>query len=401
MSIRRKQLVALFFCSLVPWIVGNGLIPLLPVYLTQLGANSAIAGYSLAFSYLAIALGALSAGWVSGSLHRRKLPLIIAGLAAIPTPWLMGQVSAVWDFTILIACLWFCGGLGFALISILAGLSSSEKERGKIFGILAVSSGLGALIGNLGSGWLVSGWGYAAFFHMLTICLVFWPLLALFLEEKEGKPAMAGKTPREKARNQALLGLGKGFYLLFIVSILISISGFFITLIRSILMDHLNFSPLEITSTSAIGSLIAMPLMLLMGWLSDRIGRKTLLLAGNLAILASLVLLAFSKTLWNFWTVFALHGLAAGGAGIGNAFVTDLVPKESLGKGLAIFGSAGWIGGMVGFAAAGTLLQNLGFGPTLIIGAGLVVIATGLLVPIQVRTREIEQPEPEPDPASA
>ena len=27
----RKQLVALFLCSIVPWTVGNGLVPLLPV----------------------------------------------------------------------------------------------------------------------------------------------------------------------------------------------------------------------------------------------------------------------------------------------------------------------------------------------------------------------------------
>ncbi len=392
MNIHKKQLVSLFFCSLIPWIVGNGLIPLLPVYLTQLGANSAVAGYSLAFSYLAIALGALSAGWVSGSLHRRKLPLIITGLVAIPTPWLMGQVSAVWDFTILIALLWFCGGQGFALISILTGLSSDEKERGKIFGVLALSGGLGGMIGNLGSGWLVANWGYTVMFNTLTICLVFWPLIALFIEEKEGRETKADSAPREKVRNQPLPGLGKSFYLLLIVSIFTSIAGFFITLIRSILMNHLNFSPLAITSTSVISSLIAMPLMLLLGWLSDRIGRKTLLFTGYLAALASLVLLAFSKVLWNFWAVFALQGIASGSNGIGNALVTDLIPYESLGKGLAVFGSASWTGGVIGSAAAGSMLQYLGFWPTIMIGSCLVVAAIGLLVPVQARPRKIGMP---------
>ncbi len=57
MNINRKQLAALFICSLVPWVVGNGLLPLLPVYAVKLGADSTVAGLYLAFSYLAIALG--------------------------------------------------------------------------------------------------------------------------------------------------------------------------------------------------------------------------------------------------------------------------------------------------------------------------------------------------------
>jgi len=40
----RKQLFALFSCSLIGWTVGNGLIPLLPVYATQIGAEPAVVG---------------------------------------------------------------------------------------------------------------------------------------------------------------------------------------------------------------------------------------------------------------------------------------------------------------------------------------------------------------------
>lgn len=388
MNIRKKQLVALFICSLVPWILGNGLLPLLPVYATQLGASTAVVGYSLSISYLALALGALSAGWVSGGLHRRKLPLIISGLVSIPTVWFMSQVHTVLGLTVLTVCLWFLGGLGLALISILAGLSSGQKERGKIFGILALTGGLGALVGSLGSGWIVGRWGYTVMFNILTIVVAFWPLTALLLKDKEGKQPV-----EDRVQSQATPGLGKSFYLLFTASIFSAIAGFFIILIRSILMNSLKFTPLEITSTGAIGGLVGMPFPLLMGWLSDRMGRKTFLITGYVATLGSLILLAFSKTLWNFWTVFAFQGIAMGGAGLGNALVTDLVPEESLGNGLAIFGSSGWIGGVIGFAAAGYLLQFLGFGTTFVIGGCLALIAVGLLVPVQVR-RKIREPNP-------
>jgi len=388
MSISRRQLTSLFICSLVPWTAGNGLIPLLPLYARQLGANDAVAGYYLAISYLAIALGALSAGWISGRIHRHKLPLIIASSVGIPAAWLMGYVSTVWALTALTAILWFTGGMGLSLISILTGLSAGENERGKIFGILAVTGGLGALVGNLGTGWLVERWGYTAMFDILAIFLALSPLTALFLEEKEVQQPRLENTPGQK-----LPGLGKSFYLLFTASILASITGFFIVLIRSIMMSNLKFSPLEISSTGAIGGLISIPFPFLMGWLSDRIGRKTFLFVGYLTTFTAIVLLAFSKELWNFWVVLSLQGIATGSGGIGNALVTDLVRQESVGKGLAVFSSAAWIGGVIGFAVAGYTLQNLGFVTAFIIGGCLVMVASGLLVPIRAKPRKLAKPD--------
>jgi MFS family permease len=81
--VSRKQLIALFLCSIVPWTVGNGLVPLLPVYATSLGAAPGVAGAYMGISYLALALGALSAGRLSERLGRRKLPLIVAGVLSL------------------------------------------------------------------------------------------------------------------------------------------------------------------------------------------------------------------------------------------------------------------------------------------------------------------------------
>jgi MFS family permease len=161
--------------------------------------------------------------------------------------------------------------------------------------------------------------------------------------------------------------------------------GFFAMLIRSLVMNDLHFNPLEISSTSAIAGLIVMPFPLLMGWLSDRIGRKAFLLIGYVISLLSFILLAFSRLLWNFWLVFIGQGIAAGTTGVVNALVTDLVQRQSLGKGLAMISSAAWIGGMVGFTIAGFSLQYLGLLLTFLIGScfGLVAIALLLLIDIK------------------
>jgi MFS family permease len=388
MTMSRKQLATLFICSLIPWIVGNGLIPLLPVYAVKLGADSTVAGLYLAFSYFAIALGAISAGWVSGSRYHRKLPLIIASTVGVPLAWLMGQVNSIMVLTLLTALLWFNGGLVLALISILTGMSAGENERGKIFGILALTSELGAVVGGLGTGWLVKNWGYTTMFTALAFCLIIGPLAALFLEEKEDKRPQHDESIPRKSKP-----LGKSYFILFSASIITSIAGFFLILIRSLAMSDMGFSALEISSTAAVGGLISMPLPFLMGWLSDRINRKTILVLGYLSGFAALALMIFSNELWHFWIVFILQGIAVGSnSSIGNAWVSDLIPGESLGKGLALFGSTTWIGGIVGFALTGFILQNLGFLYTCIIGGILALASVGLLFLIQGKSTQVNQP---------
>ncbi|MGD8793263.1 MAG: MFS transporter, partial [Anaerolineae bacterium] len=181
----KKQLLALFVCSLVPWTVGNGLIPLLPVYATQLGADPATAGYYLAFSYAALAVGAVTAGWLSDRFQHRKIPIIVAGLVAIPIAWLLGRVEDVWSLTVLTAMLWFCGGLGLALVGILTGLSAGEDERGKIFGILSLTGGLGGFLGGLATGFVVERWGFPAMFSAMALFLILWPLASMLLAEEK------------------------------------------------------------------------------------------------------------------------------------------------------------------------------------------------------------------------
>ena len=99
----KKQFAFLFVYSLIPWTIGAGLLPLLPVYSARFGANSAVTGYYLAFVYIALALGAISAGWVSDGLHRRKLPMIITSSLTVPFIWLLGHVHTIWELTVFTA----------------------------------------------------------------------------------------------------------------------------------------------------------------------------------------------------------------------------------------------------------------------------------------------------------
>jgi MFS family permease len=77
----------------------------------------------------------------------------------------------------------------------------------------------------------------------------------------------------------------------------------------------------------------------------------------------------------------SLVGSVAGG--IGSALVTDLVPQESLGRGLSLFSAMGWIGGIVGYASTGYAMESVGLVPTVIAGAVVSLVAVVLVVVVR------------------
>jgi predicted MFS family arabinose efflux permease len=68
---------------------------------------------------------------------------------------------------------------------------------------------------------------------------------------------------------------------------------------------------------------------------------------------------------------------------VGSALVTDLVPEESLGRGMSLFGAMMWIGAIVGNASTGQVVQSFGAMSTFVVAAILPLIAIILLIPIR------------------
>ncbi len=290
----KKQLIALFACSLTGWVITQGLLALLPMYAVQLGADPASAGNYLALAFAALTAGTVLAGWLADRFQRRKTLLVVAGLVNIPATWLMGQATAFWHLAVLTAVVWFFIGISFTTVSILAGLFARETERGKIFGLLALNTSLGALIGGAISGPIVDRWGYPVLFLTASLCWVLQPGIALLLQDK-----IVPKVRRETPATSPTLGMA--FYLLLLANIIAFGAGFIALLGRPLLMNTLGFDPTAISGVVAVGGAVSLPFPLLLGWLSDHIGRYWLIVLCFLTGAAGLVTLAASLALWHFW----------------------------------------------------------------------------------------------------
>jgi AAHS family benzoate transporter-like MFS transporter len=376
--VSKKQLLVLYLSSLALWTIGNGIAPLLPIQAVGLGASQAVAGYCLALSQMAMAAGTVSAGWLSDRFGRRKRLVIVAALVSIPALYLMGQAATLWHWAAVLTVLFFCAGLILALASITAGLCAKEGERGKIFGLLAVAPELGALLGGLLGGPIADRYGFAAMYAVLAGVGMLVPLVALIWEEPEATLAEG----RRKTSAAKRAGLGQSFYLLFLASLGAAVASFVFFLGRSFAMTEQGFTSAAVSSTGAIGGLIVLPLPLLVGWLSDRLGRKRFVALSFLGATAGLLVLCVSTSLWHFWVASMMFTLSFVGGPVSSAFVTDLVPQESLSKGLSLYGTTTWLGGIAGCAITGCATQWLGLAPILLAGACLPFLSVGLLAAV-------------------
>ena len=393
-----RQLGALFGYSLVIWSLGNGILPLLPLIAESLGADVVVVGVYLSLSYAAIALGSFVAGWIADSTsHRRRLMLAVGAAGppfVIATTW----VTNVVELLALTAVVWFLGGMALSLASIVAGLSAGPQQRGAVLGTLALAAPLGSILGGIGVGVIADAVGYASMWTVLGLLWFLCPLVGLAVQDVTTPAAV--KPPRAAESGV----LGAGFLLFLACALLASVGSFIGGLGRSLVMGDLHFSATDITSTVAISGLVTLPFTVLLGVLSDILGRLRFLALCYLAGLLGLVVYSTATSLTGFYVASALTAfLAYVATGLGSALVVDLVDRPALGRGMAVFSAATWTGGIVGFLVGGYGFAFFGALATFLFGAVLVAGALGLLLPVArivrrrpARASEAVGPAPEP-----
>jgi len=390
-DMKKSHFILLFLSSLIIWTTGNGLLPLLPVYAKSLGANDFMVGAYLAFSYLCLALGVMSSGYIVGPQVSRKRLIIYSGLVCLPLTWLMGWVNSVELLIPITSLLWFLGGIAFSALNTLASDLTAPRSRGAFFSLFAMASPLGAIIGGLISGPVVDQWGYQTLFSLMTLVTLLWPLSICLLEVPlDSVGPVNGVEPVSQAgKNEQSAPLNTNIVWLVLASLAAFTANFMGTLGVSLSMNELGFNATEITSTAVVGGLIALPFIYGIGRLSDLFGRKKFWLICCASGLVALYLLPTAVSLWNYWWVaLLLRIFSTGNRGISNAWVVDLSNGLNVPKLIALLGSVTWVGGIVGYLMTGYGLSHWGRDMTFDVALLFSICAIIFVTPIKYSPNE-------------
>lgn len=373
--IERRQLLALFGYSLVIWSLGNGVLPLLPIFALDFGATKFTTGLYLAASYASIAAGTLVAGWIADRFGHRKAMMVAAGVTGSPIVLVTSLATTFPQLVVLTMTTWWMGGMIVGLTSIVGGLSAGPEQRGLVLGSLAAAAPVGSILGGLGVGPLADALGFSRLWLVLGLLWLACPVFGLFVRDVSDRPAAArDETPRAGG----LLTIA--FLALFIGATLASTGSFISVLGRSYAMEGLHFSQAAITSTVAASGFATFYLPPVVGMLSDRLGRLRFLALCYVAGVLGLLVYASAASLPAFWVAAALVAFVSYvSTGVGSALVVDLVDRVALGRGLALFGATGWIGAILGFAAGGAAFDVMPNFEAFLLGAVVLVAAVFLL----------------------
>jgi DHA1 family tetracycline resistance protein-like MFS transporter len=127
----------------------------------------------------------------------------------------------------------------------------------------------------------------------------------------------------------------------------------------------------------------------LWGNLSDRIGRKRVLIVSQIGATIGWTMLAFAPTIGWVFVARIIEGFSGGNLSVTQAYVSDLVPPEKRARAFAYIGAAFSAGLIFGPASGGYLVQHYGFTVPFLLAAGLqaiTLVLTVLLLP-ESRTR--------------
>ncbi len=370
------QLIYLFLGSFTILFVGMGLFPLLPLYFSKFGANKAMIGVFFGLIYIANAAGPMTVGWLSDRLSRRAMFIASAALG-LPALILLGQATTLWQGVLLTGVVWYTGGLCLALISVFTGLHTRSTNRGKSFSLVSLSIPLGSLIGGATIGYLVGSYGYGLLFLVLGAVWSILPFLGwLFIRDVEPETT----APTAVQTNQIEEATSSRYYLLLVASILSATTIATGRLGTSLAMQNMEFTASAIASSATISGLVAIPFTLLIGMLSDRLGRQHFLVLTYLLAAGGALALSRADQLWHFWLVATLTLVAfvINGA-MSSALVTDLLPKKKLSRGISWINTANSAGAILSFMVAGYLMEVLGPRQLFLIASALPILSAALV----------------------
>lgn len=367
------------------------IINLIPLFLANvLGVSTAVIGLIEGIAETTSSLLKGFSGWLSDKLKGRKW-LTVSGyaLSACAKPFLYFATS--WVGVLAVRFADRAGkGIRTSPRDALIADSASEQQRGIAFGLHRAGDTAGAMVGMIIALLVVLATQSQAIdlsrttFQTLVLIGIIPAFVAVIVLALGAKEVRITQPTAEKIRlNFGALNPDFKFFLLVVAVFTLGNSSDAFLILRA-QERGLNVAGVlgMLITFNLIYALFSGPL----GALSDRIGRKRLIIGGWLVYGLLYLGFAAATTAVHIWIIYGLYGLYyAAVEGTAKALVADLIPVEQRGTAYGYYNATIGLMALPASLLAGVLWQGMGswtgFGPSapFIAGAALALAASGLL----------------------
>jgi MFS family permease len=380
---RLRNVYLLGFVSLFTDLSSQMVFPLLPLFMTSvLGAGAMMVGLvEGGAEAVASLLKAVSGMW-SDRVRRRK-PFVIAGytISALAKP--LFAVAGSWAGVLGIRLAERTGkGIRNAPRDALIAESVDERRRGWAFGLHRAMDGTGSVLGAFAAFLLLPSLGYRKLFLVAVIPGIIAIFFTLVLIERRRNVRRDADVPEEARPKISFRILPSNLKLYILAAAVFTLGHFgypFLLLrakgvgladVRAILFYVIFY---------VVYTLVSIPA----GTLSDRVGRKPVILFCYPFFGLISIMLLVSATSWMVLACFVLYGIFYGMIdGVQRAFVADLAPAGLKATALGVFHSAIGLAALPGGLISGILWQKISPSATFIYAAFMSTIGLFLIISV-------------------
>lgn len=364
-------------------------VPVLPLYLANvLGFDKAFIGITEGVVTASASIFKVVAGFLTDKFGKRK-PIVFAGyfFSMVARPLL-----AIFTSMFGVAFLRFLDGVGKGVKDspkdALIADSAKAKARGKEFGIVRALDTLGSVAGPLLLFGLLYLWQnnslkYHYIFFITAIPLVVTLTILSFLVKETGHVKNIKSGMRK-------LDLPKSFYLFLGITLIFSIgnSSDAFLILRA---QNLGVTLLAIPLVYALFNFVYAGFSIPLGSLSDKIGRKWVIIMGWAFFALSYLGFGLANSSIAVWLLFAFYGIYyATTEGVAKALVADITTSENRGRAYGIYNTAVGIATLPAGFIAGYLWDMVSPSAPFIFGSVVTAFAAVLLFIFLKRGKDVK-----------
>lgn len=351
--------------------------PLLPVFLTTvLGAGPAFLGIIEGVAESTASLLKLVSGIVSDRVRdRKKLVLSGYGISSLARPLIAAATGPV-----AVLFIRFADRVGKGIRTsprdALIADSVEPSIRGKAYGFHRSMDHAGAIVGPLAATALLATvvtdlrtvFWLSAIPGALTVLLIIFKVRETGRRRGTSDGGFLRLFPRGQLRNYILI--------LFVFTLGNSSDAFLL-----LKAGQLGVSPVTIPLLWAWFHVVKMLSTMPFGALSDRIGRRSIIVSGWGVYAFTYIGFAFAATQLHVWLLFTIYGLFYGlTEGTEKALLADMAPAAERGSAFGWYNFSVGIGALPASLLFGFIWQGAGSAAAFGFGAGLALLASVLLL---------------------